>query len=291
MKYLKGMRVTDSKEWLDVALDSKKVNVRELKDLEDVLKEEFDKYDSIVINKDLKPADSHLVSHKKLLNSYYLEAPSKLNALLIERRTDHDLLDCPFCGSPEEPDTLDHFVPKDHWPEFSINPNNLVPQCRGCAPVKSNKYYDENYGSTFFLHPMYSSLLSKFKFRIVVEFRKEKSFIYFDLRLIKPHDLSDEDAKKVIHHFDKLNLKGRVDIYCRREIRKWKNILSSKGFDIEKALKLRLNERALSDQCRDWKTALYKGILDNEDCLQYLQSFAAGTSSSDSAIGGVEIAI
>ncbi|OLU16979.1 endonuclease [Pseudomonas sp. PA1(2017)] len=39
---------------------------------------------------------------------------------------------CPFCGGIGTPRNLDHFLPKAHFPQFSILPSNLVPSCRDC---------------------------------------------------------------------------------------------------------------------------------------------------------------
>lgn len=39
---------------------------------------------------------------------------------------------CPFCGGIGTPRNLDHFLPKAHFPQFSILPVNLVPSCRDC---------------------------------------------------------------------------------------------------------------------------------------------------------------
>lgn len=39
---------------------------------------------------------------------------------------------CPFCGGIGVPRNLDHFLPKAHFPQFSIFPRNLVPACRDC---------------------------------------------------------------------------------------------------------------------------------------------------------------
>ncbi|MEB6655717.1 HNH endonuclease [Klebsiella aerogenes] len=39
---------------------------------------------------------------------------------------------CPFCGGIGRPRNLDHFLPKAHFPQFSIVPINLVPSCRDC---------------------------------------------------------------------------------------------------------------------------------------------------------------
>jgi hypothetical protein len=39
---------------------------------------------------------------------------------------------CPFCGGIGTPRNLDHFLPKAHFPQFSVLPHNLVPSCRDC---------------------------------------------------------------------------------------------------------------------------------------------------------------
>lgn len=39
---------------------------------------------------------------------------------------------CPFCGGIGRPRNLDHYLPKAHYPQFSVLPVNLVPSCRDC---------------------------------------------------------------------------------------------------------------------------------------------------------------
>jgi hypothetical protein len=39
---------------------------------------------------------------------------------------------CPFCGGIGMPRNLDHFLPKAHFPQFSVLPRNLVPACLDC---------------------------------------------------------------------------------------------------------------------------------------------------------------
>jgi hypothetical protein len=39
---------------------------------------------------------------------------------------------CPFCGGIGTPRNLDHFLPKAHFPQFSVLSRNLVPSCRDC---------------------------------------------------------------------------------------------------------------------------------------------------------------
>ncbi|CAH7482170.1 HNH endonuclease [Vibrio splendidus] len=39
---------------------------------------------------------------------------------------------CPFCGGLGMPTNLDHYLPKAHFPQFSIVPYNLIPACMDC---------------------------------------------------------------------------------------------------------------------------------------------------------------
>jgi hypothetical protein len=274
MKYLESFKVDDTESWLDLALGCSKLNVTDLIAIEDPLKSEFENYDEIIANYTGEPSVSDFNVHKELLVNYYESAPASLNRLILSRRNEHGLLDCPFCGNPKEPDTLDHFIPKDDWPEFSINPNNLVPQCRGCAPTKGSSYYCEVNESTLFLHPIYSDLLSKFRFKIIVNFTPATEKVIFNLRLRKPESLSQPEIQKVIRHFQSLKLNERIQIYSHREIKKWKSMLISRRFNIEDALIQRINERAVEDRYKDWKTALYSGIIDNRDFMTYLSNLS-----------------
>ena len=42
---------------------------------------------------------------------------------------------CPLCGIGTV-NTLDHYLPKTHFPVFSVTPNNLVPACTWCQGTK-----------------------------------------------------------------------------------------------------------------------------------------------------------
>lgn len=47
---------------------------------------------------------------------------------------------CPFCGDIGQVRTLDHFIPKAHFPLYSVVPANLVPCCRDCNSDKLNAF-------------------------------------------------------------------------------------------------------------------------------------------------------
>jgi len=59
---------------------------------------------------------------------------------------------CPFCGIGTV-NTLDHYLPKTHFPVFSVTPHNLVPACTWCQGQKM-EYYPITAGGQL-LHPYF----------------------------------------------------------------------------------------------------------------------------------------
>ena len=289
MKYLDSMKLDNPESWLETAVNCKKENVAQLKEEQRELTDKYRCYDQIILDFNAKPERSEFLDVKELLVNYYEQPPAELNKLVLSRRTEHGLLDCPFCGNPKEPDTLDHFIPKDEWPEFSINPNNLVPQCRGCAPTKSSKYYCDVDEVAIYLHPMYTDLLSKFRFKIAVGFSELTQKVSFTLTLSKPRSIDSSSTARVTRHFKQLGLQKRLQLYCYREFTKWKSLLAKHKFKIEDALNQRLAERPIKDRGRDWETALYVGILENKVLVNYLNSMANEDSNEGVEEEEVEI--
>ena len=64
--------------------------------------------------------ENHLVKKSKPSRQFY-------DALLLSANDK-----CPFCGGIGTPRNLDHYLPKAHFPQFSILPYNLIPACLDC---------------------------------------------------------------------------------------------------------------------------------------------------------------
>lgn len=85
-----------------------------------------DKHTDPIIVSDLRKSelikiyDQYFVAEKKPARKIY-------DALLNSANEK-----CPFCGGIGTPRNLDHFLPKAHFPQFSVLPRNLVPSCRDC---------------------------------------------------------------------------------------------------------------------------------------------------------------
>lgn len=272
MKYLNNFKSTLPCNWLKQATNSKKKNTNELLMLENSLSTSYSDYDSLILRYQIKPTASQYLQHKDLLHSYYNSAPTKLRNLLLERRNNHGLLYCPYCGDPKKPDTLDHFIPKDDWPEFSIFPNNLVPQCRACAPIKGKKLFCNILNISKFIHPIYFDSLDKIRFEITISFNKDTLNIIFNIKYRLVEQVDSAEIKRIKCHIEELHINSRIKKFGFQEYYFWKDKLLLEKFNIRDALNQRLKEVTSSNLSRDWKTALYKGMLDNIDLINYYDS-------------------
>lgn len=67
-----------------------------------------------------------------------------------EIRSSSDI--CPYCLSEDRPKTLDHFLPKSNFYEYSILPLNLVPACRDCNSERKRDFIPKSL-EELFIHP------------------------------------------------------------------------------------------------------------------------------------------
>lgn len=272
MKYLGTFKKNQPCIWFETARSCAKNNVQQLKDIAEDIAEIYDLYDDLInsYNEDLP--ESNFLDYSILLIDYYNNAPVSLNELLLERRNNHKLTFCPYCGNPTIPDTLDHFIPKGKWPEFSIFPNNLVPQCRGCAPIKGESYFCNQNNSVMYIHPIYFNFLESFRYSLNVRLKEESQDIDISVKLKAIVNTTRSEQERVLIHTKMLKIKPRVIKYCQRDFDQWKRRLSNKKFNIRTALEQRLSELSQSNIGKDWQSAFYYALLQNQEIIDYMNS-------------------
>lgn len=113
---------------------------------------------------------------------------------------------CPFCGIGES-STLDHYLPKEQYPEYSIFPSNLVPSCATCNTRKRDRILDEETRVRMFLHPGYD-LIPSLEF-LAVQTRMEADALILSYRLIRPVGMALRTFRHLQSHFRELNLADR----------------------------------------------------------------------------------
>jgi len=113
---------------------------------------------------------------------------------------------CPFCGISES-STLDHYLPKERYPEFSVFPKNLVPSCAVCNTRKRDRILDEGTNVRMFLHPCYDVIPSLTFLKVRV--RMEADALILSYRLTRPAGMTLQAFQHLRSHFNELDLSDR----------------------------------------------------------------------------------
>lgn len=168
--------------------------------------------DPVVVGTILK---SELV---KLYDYYFLneEKPSRAtyDKLLNSAREQ-----CPFCGGIGTPRNLDHFLPKAHFPQFSILPQNLVPSCRDCnMDGKAHDFTEE--AADQIIQPYIDNnrfFLSQWVFAKCLCDAKGgvNSFKYY---VEAPGEWDEVSKKRVKKHFEEFDLEKRYSVKAAQHL-------------------------------------------------------------------------
>ncbi|WP_146113092.1 HNH endonuclease [Paracoccus yeei] len=131
------------------------------------------------------------------------EPMTRLRGGLLERVC---VARCPFCGISES-STLDHYLPKEQYPEFSVFPQNLVPSCAVCNTRKRDRIIDQGTKVRMFLHPCYDRIpaIAFLEARV----RIEANALVLSYRLVRPDGMALRVYQHLQSHFTELNLADR----------------------------------------------------------------------------------
>lgn len=214
----------------------------------------------------LTPIGINGVREKALLHAYS-SATKTMKAmrgkLLFPDIEDFD--ECPYCGI-NEPKTLDHYLPKETFPEFSIFPSNLIPICHVCNCQYKGTSYLTPTGSRLFLHS-YFDVFPAADFlaadvnvgsKIEIEFKSVQvaGNIYF--------------SSLVKNHFDKLNLIDRFLIKSAAEINRKRATferfyINNQYMNVASQLNTEAADLRATLSGNHWKVALYEALSKSQD--------------------------
>ncbi len=122
---------------------------------------------------------------------------------------------CPFCGDIGQASSLDHYLPKSHFPIYSIHPANLVPCCSDCNKAKSNAVITKQGDQT--LHPYFDGDFY-FNQRWVYASLVSVNIPVLEFFVEPPEDWKPVSKERVKAHFDSYNLKKRYKIQSGNEL-------------------------------------------------------------------------
>ncbi len=118
--------------------------------------------------------------------------------------------------------SLDHIVPKDEFPEFSINPKNLLPACTTCNSHKNENWKENN--KTLFLN-LYTDILPNDQYLFVdLVITPNNIQPAFELRNV--NNINPDFFELLETHYSRLHLPQRFKKESHKVISELTNLIS-----------------------------------------------------------------
>ena len=119
---------------------------------------------------------------------------------------------CPFCGH-RVVSTLDHVLPKAHYPVLAVTPDNLVPSCADCNKTKHDQPLANPVDQ--YIHPYYDQIDGELWLRAAVLQTTPASVRFF----AEPfEDWPDLLGQRVENHFKRLGLSKLYSSQAAQEL-------------------------------------------------------------------------
>ncbi|MBW4028864.1 MAG: hypothetical protein HIU93_15975 [Acidobacteria bacterium] len=168
---------------------------------------------------------------------------------------------CPLCGIGSVR-SLDHHMPQSKFPEYVVNPVNLVPCCFDCNKAKFTKFPKTANQQT--IHPYFDNYTQDVWLRAeVIQKTPPALRFYAD----GPQHWSLVDRERVKRHFDVFRLAELFTSNAGNELGsiRWHLVKTLHGD--ETAIRGHLQEIATScraEYLNSWRTATYEALSANE---------------------------
>lgn len=171
---------------------------------------------------------------------------------------------CPYCGGIGTPKNVDHYLPKAHFPQFSVLPLNLVPSCRDCNMDGKGHAYATSAGEQI-IHPY----LDKTQFfdeqwiSAVFYYKPNGEPSYVQYFVTPPDHWLQVDKDRVTNHFISFDIAKRYGDQAARELSatlKQIESLIGKGTSEEDIIEVLIAPQIDAYFCNHWKRIMYQSI-------------------------------
>ena len=181
------------------------------------IKNRYTRYSQIELNNRIT-IDNFTHDEKEALQKLYSSKTLTAKNIVESITTTHLLVQagcCMSCGIGD-PDEIDHFLPKEHFPEFSILHKNLIPICGTCNQIKGENIPGEHKD---YFHPMFDDLPNERFINCDITYLDNIPKAHFSINPL----FNGSIIKK---HFDNLNLAVRLEKKARQYFLQIKAIMA-----------------------------------------------------------------
>jgi len=209
--------------------------------------------------------------HAKKFHSLYLTpADDSVQGPVLQGLRSRELQLCPACGEDGTPNTLDHYLPKQSYPEFSITACNLFPMCDICQGEKSIATVNAA-NERLFLHPYFDQFTDVQVFCLAIG----RPFEAPESISIKPYPgLGAAQHALVARHLHELGIGRRYNHFFKSEYIRLLRLVKSirqKGQNVRTQLDT-FCEYAQHKSVNSWGHVFYSGVIADAALMEYLEA-------------------
>jgi hypothetical protein len=206
MRAIPGLTANDILIFDDIAAAKREPRRTRLRSARDVVLAAYDSYSLAVPDLEGLVEATLQAQQKEALGHAYMVETKPMTDLRVDILDRPEVARCPFCGISES-STLDHYLPKERYPEFSVFSKNLVPCCGVCNPLKRDRILNEGTDVRMFLHPCFDPVPDSDFLSVRVRFMEDALILSY--RVVRPATMSERIFQQLRSHFDKLDLADR----------------------------------------------------------------------------------
>ena len=201
----------DEKEFLQAVINAKyQPKKGQLLDVYELISERYDSYlnnfDAIGVIADSPFSGAEQKVTREALMSCYdneTQAFTAIRGQIFSSQPEPILSLCPYCLL-NWPKTLDHYIGKTAFPEFSILCKNLIPCCADCNNKKDEKWREN--GQRRYIHFYNDTFLTHRFLRARLIYQAGSGTPKIDYYLQQPAAMIDDNFQIVQSHFEDLGL-------------------------------------------------------------------------------------
>ncbi|MCF6285092.1 MAG: HNH endonuclease [Candidatus Hydrogenedentes bacterium] len=172
----------------------------------------------------------------------------------------HDV--CPMCGH-RNVSTLDHVLPKAHYPIFSVMPLNLIPCCADCNTTKRDTILGA--AETTFFHPYYDDMGDAEWLKAAVIEKKPCAVIF---NVSAPEEWEPEKMARLENQFGKLKLNRLYSSQAAQEIsairQRLESLFEDEGAEGVKDYLGRERDSRIANRPNTWQAATYAALCESK---------------------------
>jgi 5-methylcytosine-specific restriction endonuclease McrA len=181
-----------------------------LKRWRDYVKERYQEYEAKKQNlESITSSQITIDKHKDAFTSCYsrnskgyLEGEVVANIIAIQSIQHKQK--CPYCGM-DKPRTIDHYLPKSMFPEFSVFPPNLLPCCGYCNNKKRDDWLED--GKRIYLNLYFDDIPEDKQFLFAhLEYEQNSIVPFVSFSIENRNNIEQGLFNLITSHYENLNL-------------------------------------------------------------------------------------